>query len=124
MLAEPTSNVKLAIYEYYSHPARAGPINDTRDTNIVGVGPTAQEKLHIDVSQGSGRAKMTVQKRSWVLGFWDVSAGCQGAGMPQCKIVAFRTMLDSLFHFEPSLNPVSLGPNLTSTLVWSGMVCF
>ena len=61
MLDEPKSNVKLAIYEYYSHPACAGPINVTRDTNIVGVVPTAQEKLQINVSQGSGCAKMAVK---------------------------------------------------------------
>ena len=44
------------------------PINDTRDTDIVGVGPTTQEKLHINVSQGPGCVQEWLSKNGY--GCW------------------------------------------------------
>ena len=69
LLAELTSNVKLAIFECYSLLAPAQPMNDARNTNIVGVDQTTYGKLHINVSQSSRCAKMAFQKRLEVPAF-------------------------------------------------------
>ena len=107
--------------ECYSVPAPAVPMNNTRDTNIVGVSPTTQEKLHISVSQSSGCVKMAFQKRLWVLSFWGVKLqnGRQGEGVTQCKISNMQNIVRLTSYLQWNLNSVSQGPDLTLTqVVW------
>ena len=106
----------LAIYEYFSLLVPAGPVNNARNTNIVGVGPKAQEKCISALVRALGVQKWLSKNGARLFGRRTIK-WCQSAGVPQCKLSNVQNNDRLTFYFISSINSVSLGPNLTSTEV-------